>query len=164
MVVKAHELAGDRPPAYPIIKDLFDLIDIRKDGIIDINEWQQTFGFVTEGNTKLTIRVAASAGGDSSLSLYENTREYQRIGTLIARNRKLLRDQFAKYGSPVVNYDQAKSSLMALLQQHFNSISDDKMKVILKVGEQQGATEGGLGNQYDFDRLLTVYKNRHAAP
>lgn len=63
MVLKAHELAGDRAPAYPIIKDLFDAIDIRKDGILDINEWQQTFGFVTEGNTKLSIK----ASGDSSL-------------------------------------------------------------------------------------------------
>jgi hypothetical protein len=34
-----NELAGDKPPAYPVIKDLFDTIDIRKDGIIDISEW-----------------------------------------------------------------------------------------------------------------------------
>lgn len=30
-------------PNYPIIKDLFDQIDIRKDGIIDFNEWSKTF-------------------------------------------------------------------------------------------------------------------------
>lgn len=29
------------------MKDLFDLIDIRKDGYIDLHEWQQTFGAVT---------------------------------------------------------------------------------------------------------------------
>ena len=39
LVVKAHEVAGDKPPAYPVIKDLFDTIDIRKDGIIDVSEW-----------------------------------------------------------------------------------------------------------------------------
>ncbi len=39
MVVKAHEVAGDRIPSYPVIKDLFDTIDIRKDGIIDLSEW-----------------------------------------------------------------------------------------------------------------------------
>ena len=32
-------MAGDKPPAYPVIKDLFDTIDIRKDGILDMNEW-----------------------------------------------------------------------------------------------------------------------------
>ena len=40
LVIKAHDLAGDKLPTYPVIKDLFDTIDIRKDGILDINEWQ----------------------------------------------------------------------------------------------------------------------------
>jgi hypothetical protein len=44
-------------------------------------------------------------------------------------------------------------------------VDDEKLHVILKVGEVQGATsEGGLGNRYDYKRLLNVYKNRHAAP
>lgn len=59
----------DKIPAYPVIKDLFDTIDIRKDGIIDLSEWQQTFGFVTEGSHKLTIKP-------NPLALWENSREY----------------------------------------------------------------------------------------
>jgi hypothetical protein len=84
LVIKAHEVAGDRVPSYPIIKDLFDTIDIRKDGIIDLSEWQQTFGFITEGSTKLTIKT-------TPMSSWETTKEYARIGSLIAKNRKLLR-------------------------------------------------------------------------
>ena len=149
-----------------MIKDLFDAIDIRKDGILDVSEWQQTFGFVTEGSSKLTIKV--STPGDNPLALWENTREYQRIGTLIARNRKLLRDEFSKVGgistTNIVNYEQAKAALMSLLLPHFNSITDEKLKIILRVGEMQGASDGGLGNRYDFNRFLNVYKNRHAAP
>lgn len=87
LVIKAHEVGGDKVPAYPVIKDLFDTIDIRKDGIIDLSEWQQTFGFVLEGNNKLTIKA-------TSLAQWENTREYAKMCTLIARNRKLLKDQF----------------------------------------------------------------------
>lgn len=37
--MKLHEYGGDKEPTYPIIKDLFDTVDIRKDGIIDMNEW-----------------------------------------------------------------------------------------------------------------------------
>jgi hypothetical protein len=68
-------------PAYPIIKDLFDTIDIRKDGIIDINEWQQTFGNVTEGSNKLSIKA-------TPLTMWVNSREYMTIGSTIAKNRK----------------------------------------------------------------------------
>jgi hypothetical protein len=101
LVVKAHEVAGDRIPAYPVIKDLFDTIDIRKDGIIDLSEWQQTFGQVTEGSNKLSIKA-------TPMSIWENTREYTRIGNLIAKNRKLLREQFEKLvgnTTTIVSYD-----------------------------------------------------------
>ena len=40
LVIKVHELAGEKAPTYPVIKDLFDAIDIRKDGVIDLHEWQ----------------------------------------------------------------------------------------------------------------------------
>ena len=39
LVTKAHELAGEKAPTYPIIKDLFDTIDVRKDGMLDLHEW-----------------------------------------------------------------------------------------------------------------------------
>jgi hypothetical protein len=32
-------VSGEKIPSYPVIKDLFDTIDVRKDGIIDMNEW-----------------------------------------------------------------------------------------------------------------------------
>jgi len=40
---KLYSLADREAPPYPVIKDLFDQIDIRKDGIIDFNEWSKTF-------------------------------------------------------------------------------------------------------------------------
>lgn len=125
-----------------------------------MSEWQQTFGFVSEGNNKLTIKP-------NPLSLWENTREFQRIGTLIAKNRKLLAAQFEQVsgdGKSIIGYDEAKSAILKLLQPHFNSVDDEKMRVILKVGEVQGAQGGALGNRYDYKRVLHVYKNRHAAP
>ena len=39
-------ISGEEPPSFSIIKDLFDFIDIRKDGIIDLNEWMQTFKMI----------------------------------------------------------------------------------------------------------------------
>lgn len=36
---KVYALANLPVPAYLIVKDLFDLIDIRQDGLIDLHEW-----------------------------------------------------------------------------------------------------------------------------
>jgi hypothetical protein len=30
-------------PSFNIVKDLFDYIDMRKDGVLDIHEWMQSF-------------------------------------------------------------------------------------------------------------------------
>jgi len=87
LVVKAHELAGEKAPTYPVIKDLFDTIDIRKDGMLDLHEWQQTFGQVGQANSRISIKTTA-------LSLWENTREYGQICSLMAKNRKLLIEKF----------------------------------------------------------------------
>jgi len=54
--------------------------------------------------------------------------------------------------------------LETLLQPHFRDLTDEKIRIILKVGEVQGASEGGIGNRFDYMRLLNVYKGRHAAP
>lgn len=34
---------------------------------------------------------------------------------------------------------------MPLLQPHFNTLSDEKLQLILKVGELQNASEAGIG-------------------
>jgi hypothetical protein len=83
LVTKVHELGNLTVPAYPVMKDLFDLIDIRQDGLIDLTEWQQTFGRVTEGNNQMTLKPTA-------LATWENSEEYKAIGNKIAKNRKQL--------------------------------------------------------------------------
>ncbi len=42
-IIRLSQLARDPVPGFSIIKDIFDFIDIRRDGIIDMNEWMQTF-------------------------------------------------------------------------------------------------------------------------
>lgn len=40
LVTQAHKLGNVEIPAYTVIKDLFDHVDIRKDGYVDLQEWQ----------------------------------------------------------------------------------------------------------------------------
>ena len=74
-------MANEKSPTYLVVKDMFDTIDIRKDGIIDLNEWQQSFGRVADDPNKLEAH-------SSSTSNFENSKDFEKIGHLIAKNRK----------------------------------------------------------------------------
>lgn len=108
--MELSKLAKEPQPTYAIIKDLFDTIDIRKDGIIDLNEWEQTFGNINEGSKSLTIKA-------TPLSAWESSREFKNIGALIARNRKGLKAALDGAGNgSIVNFAGAKALLDSLLQ------------------------------------------------
>lgn len=73
-----------------MVKDLFELIDTRKDGVIDVKEWNQTFGKAGEGNSNLSVKTTALSG-------WENSREFEKIGSQMARNRKLIIQSFKTF-------------------------------------------------------------------
>lgn len=91
LVTKVHELANEKAPSYAVIKDLFEVVDIRKDGVLDFDEWQQTFGRVWGASSapKLSMRPSTTV-------IWENSREVGRIGFLIAKNRKQLIESFER--------------------------------------------------------------------
>lgn len=68
-MTKCYEMAHLKVPAYPVVKDLFDTVDIRKDGLVDLKEWQQTFGAVTEGTNQLSVKT-------TPMAVWENSREF----------------------------------------------------------------------------------------
>ena len=41
--VALSQMAREEHHSFSIMKDLFDFIDCKKDGVIDLNEWLQTF-------------------------------------------------------------------------------------------------------------------------
>ena len=119
---KVHELAGEKAPSYPIIKDLFDAIDIRKDGVLDLHEWQQTFGKVSEGAPKMSIKA-------TPLNMWENTKDFEKIGFHMAKDRKLLLEKFKTVlgsSSTLFTFEEGKGALDDWIYSHFkNSISDE---------------------------------------
>lgn len=109
-----------------MIKDLFDHVDIRKDGLIDLNEWQQTFGAVVGGSKSLSIKQNENLPG---LTRWENSEEYKKMGNLFAKNRKQLIEAFQKVLSPAdsgngtsntaFTFAQGKKALDDWLYQNF---------------------------------------------
>jgi hypothetical protein len=149
LAIQLNTLANEQIPTYAIIKDLFDTVDIRKDGVIDMNEWEQTFGNVTEGSKKLTIKA-------TPLNLWENSREFKSIGSLIARNRKVLKTALdAAVCGSVVSYVKAKQLLDKMMHEHYPNIGDDKLRCILQ------PAKCGTEDKYDFDLFLDLLRKRH---
>jgi hypothetical protein len=83
---------------------------------------------VVEGNNKLSIKA-------TPLTMWENSREFQAIGTAIARNRKTLKDKFEKMKTKEVTYIQARKAMDEMINQHFQGLSEDKLKCVLRVAE-----------------------------
>jgi hypothetical protein len=153
-----YEVAKLKPPTFPVIKDLFDLIDVRRDGELDPTEWNQTFGRVTEGSNSLSIKP-------SPLGLWETTKEFENIGTLLAKNRKLLIEKFkSEIGKTTLfNFAQGKAALNDWLYQHFkDSVTDAHLKCVFSAA--QVPAESQHEPRYDYVRLLDLYKARYLGP
>lgn len=133
LVNKAHELAGEKAPTYPVIKDLFDTIDVRKDGMLDLQEWQQTFGRVEQGNSKISFKT-------TELSMWENSREFGQLGFLMAKNRKVLIEKFKEaLGSTTqksFTFAEGKRALDEWLYSHFgDTITDAKLRCLFNAAK-----------------------------
>lgn len=120
-------LAKQEVPPFSIIKDLFDEIDIRKDGEIDFKEWTQTFVGVQEGDKKLSLKKVPQ-----HLAEFEVSREAKTIHDAIVRNRKFLLEKFAEFSADGkhVNFEDAKEVIRAV--QRGQEIDDEQYKVIFK--------------------------------
>lgn len=138
---------------------MFDAIDIRKDGVIDLHEWQQSFGRVGQG----PARASTTA---TPLTMWENTKDFERIGSLMAKNRKLLIEKFKTVlgsSSTLFTFEEGKAALDDWIYSHFkNSISDEQLKCLFRAAQVH--SESQHCPKYDYIRLLDMQKSRHSGP
>jgi Ca2+-binding EF-hand superfamily protein len=131
LVNQLSNLSGESMPAFSVLKDLYDIIDIRKDGVIDMREWLNTFN----GNTK---------------SL-EDSKEFDDISKCISRNRKLIQITFdAMSNNGRIDVQKAKEILGSVLRQ--SKVTDELLNKIISVAIKEGAV--------DYKLLLDIYKDR----
>lgn len=130
LIQKLCVLAKDPVPSFAVLKDIFNLIDHRKDDIIDMAEWMSVF---------------------SSGPVFQESKEFDNISALIARNRKVL---LLNLSNPTVPFNDAKTLLENTL--NIRNLDDDQWKQVLRVGDVGG------GN-VDFRKLLEISKGRSLA-
>ena len=86
-------LREKRPvPNYNIMKYIYDYIDIRKDGIIDLNEWNKIFA-QSEGS----LDINANKDKLNTLRMWETSNEIIYVYKLISKNKKIIIENAKKF-------------------------------------------------------------------
>ena len=133
---------------YPVLKYIYDYIDVRKDGVIDLNEWSKVFA-TSEG--KLDYEQAKPEKM-KILREWETSREIIEIYKLIARNKKLIRDKVKLFtiGSNVMLINA--NNLIDILKNVLGKIrlSQTQWKMIVSLGDKD---KSGL---IDFDAFIKI--------
>lgn len=127
LVIELSKLTKSQVPPFGIIKDLFDEIDIRKDGEIDTHEWNQTFVAVQEGDKMYSLKKINPA-----IAEFEISRDAKIIREAIKRNRKFLIEKFTEISGDgtLVSFEDAKEIIRSV--QRGLEIEDDQYKIIFK--------------------------------
>lgn len=146
LIEKIYELHGEAGPNYQVMKDLFDIIDVRKDGVIDQHEWKKVFERVATGGQRTTIRTLPP-----QLAEWENSRGFDNISQAIGKNRKLLLEQFnANQVEGFVDFETAKNIVRMI--QRGTQLEDEQYQLVFK-----GAM---VKDQINYKKFLDIHKKR----
>lgn len=95
--------------------------------------------------------------------MWENSREFERIATIMAKNRKLLTERFREVlGSATAKsftFAQGKQALDDWLYSHFgDTITDAKLRCLFNAAKIH--QESQVEPKYDYVRMLDINKMR----
>ena len=134
------------PPPYSLLKSMYDFIDIRKDNIIDINEWNKTF---CEFEGKLDYEIDKSNG----LKKWEATNNLMEIYKLIARNHKIIQEKIKEHSitgdCTIIHIDNLINALKEALPKVY--LSHTQWRMIASLGEEISL---GLINYNSFIKVI----------
>ena len=133
---------------YPVMKYIYDYIDIRKDGIIDLNEWNKVFA-ISEGKLDYENVKPEKI---KILREWETSKEIIEIYKLIARNKKLIRDKVKLFTVGLNIMKIHANNLIDILKNVLGKIrlSNTQWKMIVSLGDKD---KSGL---IDFDAFIKV--------
>lgn len=138
-------------PNFTMLKNAYDCLDLRKDGIIDMNEWMRAFGSF---NGSLDVRSNSIDNGYSFFSRKKNDnflnanrkvlREWESSSDIcfiykqIAKNKKTIIDSLKTYiieygGSQLVVPDNLVSVLKDLMP--LSKLSNTQWKMLVMLGK-----------------------------
>ena len=123
-------------PSYSVLKYVYDYIDIRKDGLIDLNEWNQIFSRA-EGKLDLPSDIVIPRQLNI-LRQWETSNDLIEIYKKISKNRKLIRDKVKIFAIDPTSMLIKESDLIYVLKDILGRIklSQTQWKMIVSIGDK----------------------------
>ena len=168
LIVDLYTKNEQAVPNFALIKNTFDTIDLRKDGIIDYNEWSKSFSMVNGkldlafekySNNSCDLKIKRLNRGIKSLRQWENSDDITQKYLLIYKNRKQIKSKLIdnnfvinKNGSQFVNSD----TLIYMIQKMLPNckLSHIQWKMITNIGKKANIDK--LVNLSDFFKLIEI--------
>ena len=137
-------------PSYAVLKYVYDYIDIRKDGIIDINEWNKIFARA-EGKLDLTADEVIPRQLQI-LRQWETSNDIIEIYKIIAKNRKIIKDKVKIFSNEPNSLCIKANDMIYVLKSVLNKIrlSQTQWKMIVSIGDKD---KSGI---IDFNTFISV--------
>ena len=137
-------------PSYAVLKYVYDFIDIRKDGIIDINEWNKIFS-----GTESKLDISAAEVLPSQMKIlrqWETSNYIIEIYKLIAKNRKIIKDKVKLFTIEPNSMLIKANDMIYILKNILNKIklSKTQWKMIVSIGDKD---KSGI---IDFNTFISV--------
>ena len=166
MIIDLYKRNEQDIPNFTLIKNTFDTIDLRKDGIIDYNEWSKSFSMVN-GKLDLAFEKYSNDPNElkninnykSELQQWENSDDITQKYLLIYKNRKQIKSKLIdnnfiinKSGRQYVN----SNTLILVIQKMLPNckLSQIQWKMITNVGKSAGVDNFVCIS--DFFRLIEM--------
>ena len=150
IVYDLYKREKKQSPSYAVLKYVYDYIDIRKDGIIDINEWNKIFA---KAESKLDLSTAEVIPSQIKiLREWETSNDIIEIYKIIAKNRKIIKDKVRLFTIEQKSMLIKANDLIYILKDVLNKIklSQTQWKMIVSIGDKD---KSGI---IDFNTFISV--------
>ena len=146
----------DRPmPNFALLKNTFDYIDLRKDGMIDMVEWTNAFGDMKGKLDAIKPRNVEHKRQLKKLRRWETSNDVINIYKEISKNRKIISQKIKEtaFGpnSSIIHEDNLINVLKDIFP--FYNLTNTQWKMIVEIGDSD--TQGFI----NFDTFIKLVQN-----
>ena len=164
IIMELYKREGKVIPNFTILKNCYDYIDMKKDGLIDINEWNNAFGNISgklDSINNISNLNSKRKNIINNLRKWETSSNVTNIYKAIAKNRKMIWDKVKVISGN--NGLVQEDNFIKILKDVFPTyrLSNTQWKMIVEIGD---VDQRSFINFENFIKLVEQCAKREGIP